>query len=595
MSTKTTFKRIALVAVAALGFGTLSVVPSSAVQLVSVTTATAAATGTTSTAARAVLSLNGFCDATGTYAFTNYISVWAELPATSRVGLPTHGALTAAEATAYSSATTNFGPTDTSLAFSGQFQSVGKQWIPSTPGAVTQVNSSYVYCNTVGRYAQLVAASFTPDVAGTYKIMTFDPANAATTQNFWTIVVTDPTVKLTKAFLNTDSSTALTADASSLVYTAAASTTAKGALTVQQYSTVDTTTVAATAFSQEVVVAIDKGLVSKTNDYSAGAKSVTVAAKGSTAGLSTYYVFSNGDIGKASLTVTVGGVLASTKAITFSGVATTLSAALTTGQKTWIAPLGTTTLTVSAKDSAGNAASNTPTITATSATTSVATVVATSNTLVTITGVAAGTSVITIADSATTSAATSTTYTVTVKAATTTAAATISFDKADYAPGELMTITVAADVADNDAYAAFTAKPVVSVSVVTVTDPFTAGAVKLVAGKATMTAYAPASGNVTITATSSAGPTTAAVVTATASVTNDALDAASEAIDAANAATDAANAAAEAADAATAAAQDAADAVAALSTSVSAMITALKKQITTLTNLVIKIQKKVKA
>ena len=68
-----------------------------------------------------------------------------------------------------------------------------------------------------------------------------------------------------------------------------------------------------------------------------------------------------------------------------------------------------------------------------------------------------------------------------------------------------------------------------------------------------------------------------------------------EAIDAANAATDAANAAAEAADAATAAAQDAADAVAALSTSVSAMITALKKQITTLTNLVIKIQKKVKA
>jgi hypothetical protein len=74
-----------------------------------------------------------------------------------------------------------------------------------------------------------------------------------------------------------------------------------------------------------------------------------------------------------------------------------------------------------------------------------------------------------------------------------------------------------------------------------------------------------------------------------------ALDSAQEAIDAANAATDAANAAAEAADAATAAAQDAADAVAALSTQVSEMIAALKKQITALTNLVIKIQKKVKA
>jgi len=74
-----------------------------------------------------------------------------------------------------------------------------------------------------------------------------------------------------------------------------------------------------------------------------------------------------------------------------------------------------------------------------------------------------------------------------------------------------------------------------------------------------------------------------------------ASDAAAEATDAANAATDAANAAAEAADAATAAAQDAADAVAALSTQVSEMIDALKKQITALTNLVIKIQKKVKA
>jgi hypothetical protein len=74
-----------------------------------------------------------------------------------------------------------------------------------------------------------------------------------------------------------------------------------------------------------------------------------------------------------------------------------------------------------------------------------------------------------------------------------------------------------------------------------------------------------------------------------------AADAAAEATDAANAATDAANAAAEAADAATAAAQDAADAVAALATSVEAMVSALRKQITSLTNLVIKIQKKVRA
>jgi hypothetical protein len=88
-------------------------------------------------------------------------------------------------------------------------------------------------------------------------------------------------------------------------------------------------------------------------------------------------------------------------------------------------------------------------------------------------------------------------------------------------------------------------------------------------------------------------------LTVTVSVTNSAVsaaaDAAAEATDAANAATDAANAAAEAADAATAAAQDAVDAVAALSAQVTAMISALKKQLIALTNLVIKIQKKVKA
>jgi hypothetical protein len=83
--------------------------------------------------------------------------------------------------------------------------------------------------------------------------------------------------------------------------------------------------------------------------------------------------------------------------------------------------------------------------------------------------------------------------------------------------------------------------------------------------------------------------------TTTSTVAQAAADAAAEATDAANAATDAANAAAEAADAATAAAQDAADAVAALSTQVSEMVDALKKQITALTNLVIKIQKKVRA
>jgi len=92
----------------------------------------------------------------------------------------------------------------------------------------------------------------------------------------------------------------------------------------------------------------------------------------------------------------------------------------------------------------------------------------------------------------------------------------------------------------------------------------------------------------TLTVTYAGGPSASDVAQA-------ATDAAAEATDAANAATDAANAAAEAADAATAAAQDAADAVAALSAQVATLISGLKAQLTALTNLVIKIQKKVKA
>jgi len=131
-----------------------------------------------------------------------------------------------------------------------------------------------------------------------------------------------------------------------------------------------------------------------------------------------------------------------------------------------------------------------------------------------------------------------------------------------------------------------------------------AGSVKV---SLSSTTYAKASflagaGNATgtvVTTGAPAGVRSATVSTSgttqAADVAQAAADAAAEATDAANAATDAANAAAEAADAATAAAQDAADAVAALSAQMATLIAGLKAQMTALTNLVIKIQKKVKA
>ena len=594
MSTKTTFKRIALVAVAALGFGMLSVAPSLAYDVEAgfrtlSWAATPSATGTTAIEWSAVVKVNASCGEVGAGPANVYATTIAQLDQAPI------GSNLLSNTPTWSTGTPT-GYTNTNAGAAGvAYKDSGTGYKMASAMTCTANTSAMV------GYTQV---KFTPDKAGTY-VLVLLPNGATTGALTISIAVTDPTVKSSTAFLNTDSSTASTADASSLVFAAAASVTTKGRLTVKQYSTTDTTTVATTAISKDVVVAISKGLVSKTNDYFAGAKSVTTAA--ATAATNDYYVFANGEVGSASLTVTVGGTLVSTKTITFNGVAASMTAALTTGQNTWIAPNGTATLTIGSKDSAGNASTNTPTITATSATTTVATVVATSNTLVTITGVAVGTSVITIADSAAT--ATSTTYTVTVAPAASATLPTLTFDKAEYMPGELMTITVGAAAADNASFAAFTANPTVSVNVITTTNPFTSGAVALVSGKATWKAYAPITpGPVVITATSGSGSSaTAATVTATATVVSDgvaqaAVDAASEAIDAANAATDAANAAAEAADAATAAAQDAADAVAALSVAVTAQIDALKaqneslrKQLIALTNLIIKIQKKVKA
>jgi hypothetical protein len=585
MSTKTTFKRIALVAVAALGLSLVAAAPSQAGQASFrvISFETAPATATTGVAVTAVVKVTGVCNVSNGIADITTTVFIAAIPGTSSKA---PNAVTTSTYTGTTLTSTNA----TTTAFAG-----------SSGTTPVWQDGATLTAPADGRCTGYYNATFTPDVVGSYTIVAAPSDGAASiSPATWTVVASAPVVQSMKAYLNTDSSTALTADATSLSYAAASSVTAKGALTVQQYSTTDTTTVATTAISQAVTVTISKGLVSKTNDYFAGAKSVTTAAAGSTNGLSTYYVFANSEVGSATLTVTVGA-LTSTKTITFQGVAATLSAALTAGQSTFIAPLATTTVTVTAKDSAGNAAVALPTLTVTSATTTVATATIASG-VVTITGVAAGTSVITIADSATTAPATSATYTVTVAPAVSATLPTITFDKADYLAGELMTITVAAAAADNASFAAFSANPTVSVNVITTTNPFTSGAVALVGGKATWKAYAPITpGPVVITATSSTGSSvTAATVTATATVLSDgvaqaAVDAAAEAIDAANAATDAANAAAEAADAATAAAQDAADAVAALSVSVAAMIDALKKQITSLTNLVIKIQKKVKA
>ena len=183
---------------------------------------------------------------------------------------------------------------------------------------------------------------------------------------------------------------------------------------------------------------------------------------------------------------------------------------------------------------------------------------------------------------------------------------TLTFDKASYNAGDQMFVArKAVDDAGNPVYDGSTA-PAITFNKATsgsIGASIYVGGVAVVSSRPS--AYAPATTGAFEARMTGVKAGATSVITATATVeatgtaaeatAQAAADAAAEATDAANAATDAANAAAEAADAATAAAQDAADAVAALSTSVTAMVDALRKQITSLTNLVIKIQKKVKA
>jgi len=179
------------------------------------------------------------------------------------------------------------------------------------------------------------------------------------------------------------------------------------------------------------------------------------------------------------------------------------------------------------------------------------------------------------------------------------------FSKDTYAPGEAATITATV----SNAGGVMPAGTYTVLSAAGVTANYSVGSLPAATvlavgntGVATYTVTIPTgiTGDLQLAGTASATTITATfgkatIVNAAQDTAQAAVDAAAEAIDAANAATDAANAAAEAADAATAAAQDASDAVAALSAQVSEAIAGLKKQLVSLTNLVIKIQKKVKA
>jgi len=329
-----------------------------------------------------------------------------------------------------------------------------------------------------------------------------------------------------------------------------------------------------------------------------------------------FYVFADGRSGEATITIKVGGVTTLTRKVAFFGTATQLKLVAATATapnptKSYLAVGGTMTISVLPYD-ANNVKLAVAAVTATSETTTIATVVPGATGDVTVTGVAVGKTNITIKNGLLG------TLVVPVEVTKSTGVAKLTLDKTSAQPGEKVTWTITATdvngrpVADGTSYAFFSSVT----SNMSVTGLPT-GTETITGGVSTGSFFAPTSGSGTLTITATQGTAhdtyiaglkaaTAAGTTYTAvsdvvemAVVNSAVDAAAaaaeEATAAANDATDAALSAAEAAEAATAMAQEAVDAVAELSASVTKLISALRAQITTLTNLVVKIQKKVKA
>jgi len=617
MSTKTTFKRIALVAVAALGFGVLtSVAPATAgSNPIAVTATTTVLTPAVQVNETAKVLVNmkgfGFTSANGPdYPYQAFKVEWNTVPAKSTTtSSPTIRAITAAEKTALALSTTG-----NANSFVKDSVGVTANMTTTSGSGTTSSAQELVFDNTAGgAYSAYAMIEFTPDVAGTWAVQFFDQDRKSYYLYVSSITVAAPTTASTTAFINTTTNAAPTADTSSASRTASASASATAAaiITVRQYSTTDTTTAIVSGYATAVTATVaGAGILGAASDGS-NRSALGFSASAAGTGVNSFYLFPDGRTGASTVTITVGTTVI-TKTFTFYGSTSTYDRAATDAPKAHIGIGDTDVMNIVGKDSTGNLTAGAGTIYAISSDATVASVSVT-NQAVTVTGVKSGTATITVCDTALCLSAVKK-ITIPVAVAKTTAkSVALSFDKAEYTPGEKMTITVTA-LDSNGAGVADGSRDLFSSAGITSNASLTgaswtaAAAVTVKAGVKTYTVYAPlVPGTVTVMATQGAAldnviasATSAAVVSASAVVVSDgvaqaAVDAAAEATDAANAATDAANAAAEAADAATAAAQDAADAVAALSTQVSEMVDALKKQITALTNLVIKIQKKVKA
>ena len=634
MSTKTTFKRIALVAVAALGIGVLSVVPSSATVTNESLTISAAASSITA----------------GETATTTVTHTWDGAVNDSMTMTSTCLGVAAAGGGA-TCPTLNFylaSANDTTNVMSKGTISGTNKFTPDY--ATTYVESGTSTTLTNRSLVSIRAVSSNSTVAGTYTYTIKTLENLTSTVQktvVWTVTVAAQNTTWTglKTWMTKDVATGYEAHNSfvsrtdsSVVTSAgtAASPTAVAYIWAAGTNSAGETTTATginiCASSCGVTANISgPGLLSNTSGGSK-AKSVSLTLGNADGGASgeTLVVFSDGTPGVGTITLYNGGQVLATKTVTFWGTAA--SAVLTLSDTSAVVANGNTGyFSAAVKDSASNSITS-GTVYVYSSDTAVISESATAcsaggngSFICGFTAVDTGTATLVVRDSSTVSTSTWTSAAVSVRVSgSKIQSITATFDKATYAPGEKAILTITAKdrrggLMDGNAITnAFVITPTTAAYTLnsggtgagTAETTFTP---YLETGVETRVIYMPSSvgsgkfdykieagtGSWKTVAGALAGMTEVTASATIADPTKDAADAATdaalEATDAAYAAQDAAQLAAEAADAATAAAEAATAAVEDLATQVASLFADLQKQITTLANVVAKIAKKVKA
>jgi len=499
--------------------------------------------------------------------------------------------------------------------------------LPDSTAANTKVAGTYVYTAIIQTYSN-GALSNTQTQDLTF-VISDTAANVAATNG-----TIDPSK--TTAVMNAGDPTTLSSTDSSVVVLATAAQTNHATIQVKTY----TSTSLAAPESVTVTLTGSAGVVCNSAATVCG-NNITIAGDGD----DKFYVRANGTAGTSTIVVATTTKTFPAKSVTFYAKSPSTITVSTNKPVISVAAATSNTDVVRAiaKDASGNNWAGQLYVVASAAADALIAGSATTPTACTynstygfhacpLKGTAKGTATVKVMDAsldtdatiATTDAAVTSSAT-SVRVSTGSASSVkIAFDKSNYQPGEKAYVTIRVLDENGDAMPSgaianvFAAAPASNVALGTNSASFgttitiegaTDAATDTNSGAQTYVIYMPqASGTVTISGTGSTGLAAAGRVEVSASATvtntsvdaaveaaNTATDAANEATDAANAATDASNAAAEAADAATAAAQDAQAAVAELATQVAALIAGIKAQITSLTNLVIKIQKKVKA